>query len=213
MHSTNDTINVINRRYLFGVYSNSTQEVIVEGLGGEMRGSVESYGIYIESGEANVGCNNFNVTSGGTSIGLYGPSATLYYTSGKINTNAPTSYGVYVTGGYANIQGGTIKATGTNAYGGYMTSGTLILGIEDGSGTQQADVSTTEPHLEGVGTTTGIGVSMGNGTLNYYDGKLVGSTSARGTNDITSNIEKNYQVVTYTDEVTGYQYCILEYIM
>ena len=94
-----------------------------------------------------------------------------------------------------------------------MSTGTLILGIEDGSGTQQADVSTTTPHMEGVGTTTGIGVSMGNGTFNYYDGKLVGSTSARGANDITSNSERNYQVVTRIDEETGYQYCILEYIM
>ena len=94
-----------------------------------------------------------------------------------------------------------------------MTTGTLVLGIEDGSGTQQADVSTTNPYLEGIGTDNGYGIRIGNGTFNYYDGKFSGSTAPRGSLDITSNIERNYQVVTYTDEVTGYQYCILEYIM
>ena len=52
---------------------------------------------------------------------------------------------------------------------------------------------------------------MGDGTFNYYDGKIIASTSPRVSGDIISKTEKNYQVITKTDEETGYNYCILEY--
>jgi hypothetical protein len=92
-----------------------------------------------------------------------------------------------------------------------MINGTLTLGIEDGRGTDSADVSITDPYIKAVGT-TGIGVSMGNGTFNYYDGYIMGSTSPRAQGDITSATDLNYQVVTRLDEETGYNYCILEFI-
>ena len=85
-------------------------------------------------------------------------------------------------------------------------------GLSDSVIAFTAEVSIEYPYVKGIGTTTGIGLSMGNATFNYYDGKLVGSTSARGLTDITSNTEKNYQVINGEEEETGYKYCILEFI-
>lgn len=127
--------------------------------------------------------------------------------------NNTTSRGVYVNQGTMNFESGkTLSYDSQTSYGIQMNNGTLNLGTEDGSGMDSADVSTTDPYIEGIGTTTGIGVSMGNGTFNYYDGILIGSTGSRGTNDITSMTEKNYQVITTIDPNTGYETSILEFI-
>ena len=95
----------------------------------------------------------------------------------------------------------------------YINNSSVIYtqGTYDGRGTEDSNVSTISPHISAIGTTTGIGVRMGGGTFNYYDGYILGSTSPRQAGDITSTTELNYQVVTKTDEVTGYNYCILEY--
>ena len=93
-----------------------------------------------------------------------------------------------------------------------MTNGTITLGIEDGRGTDAADVSITDPYFIAVGTNEGTGISMGNGTFNYFDGKLVGSTRVRVDGDIVSTTELNYELKEHTDEETGYKYCILEFI-
>ncbi len=93
-----------------------------------------------------------------------------------------------------------------------MTAGTVTLGIEDGSGLDTADVSITNPKISGIGSTTGIGISLGNGTLNYFDGVLIGSTSSRGEHDIITLTEKNYEAKASQDEETGYQITILEFL-
>ena len=88
-----------------------------------------------------------------------------------------------------------------------METGTYIQGIEDGRGTDAADVSITDPSIRANGTTTGIGISMGNGSMEFYDGIIYGSTSAFASGDIVSITEKNYQTL-FSDENKS---CILEF--
>ena len=77
----------------------------------------------------------------------------------------------------------------------YMLEGEYIQGTYDGSGTESADVSLNNPYLKAEGTTRGIGVSMGNGNMSYYDGYIYGITRAFAQDDIVNNTEKNYQVL------------------
>ena len=117
--------------------------------------------------------------------------------------------GVKLESGTLEFITGTISANGTTAYGVNMTNGTLTLGVEDGRGTDASDVSTTDPYLEAIGTNSGIGISMGNGTFNYFDGKIVASTSIKATGNITTYTEPEYDEVISTDSNTGNKYCIL----
>jgi len=80
-----------------------------------------------------------------------------------------------------------------------MSAGTFTSGIYDGRGTESADVSITDPHIEANGTTSGTGISMGNGTFIFYDGIISGTTSARASGNIVSNVELNYAVTTASD--------------
>ena len=43
----------------------------------------------------------------------------------------------------------------------------------------------------------------------YYDGKILGSTNAKP--DTTTEVEKNYEVVTYKDS-NNYEYTVLEFM-
>ena len=63
---------------------------------------------------------------------------------------------------------------------------------------------------EAVGT-TGIGVKKVNGLFKFYDGKIVGSTNAKP--ETTTEVEYNFEATTHTDTETGYEYCVLEYLL
>ena len=144
-------------------------------------------------------------------------TATLNNTSIKVTTPKGTAYGLYSheADSIATILGGAIEAAdSTTAYGIYI-NGTVTLGEAESSdspnyGSEFANVSTEYPLIKGIGTTSGIGVKKVSGYFNYYDGKLVGSTSAKP--DATSEVEYDYEVSTYNEEDTGYEYNILEYI-
>ena len=129
-------------------------------------------------------------------------------------TKAQDTYGIHIASGSATYKSGTIKSHSEgNAYGILMnnTEGNAItLGTYDGSGTDHADVSTTDPYIEAIGTKSGIGITTNKHTFNYYDGKILGSTSARLENELLTLSEPYYVANSYTDE-NNYNYCILEY--
>ena len=171
---------------------------------------------YCLSGSGNLSMlsGSCTISSSTTAYGILSTSRNVIYRNATMNITASgTAYGIKNEAGNATIESGSIIVHASTAYGAHMTNGEMTYGIEDGSGSQQGDISTEYPHIEAIGSTSGIGSSMGNGTLNFYDGKIIGSTRARAEGDITSAVEHNYQVVTKTDEETGYQYCILEFIM
>ena len=159
-----------------------------------------------------------SLSNGGSSNTSYGANIS----NGKLTYDAGTkslkrvynAYGVYMAHGEFEYKNGVIDLdNNTNSYGVYLNNSQAIYtqGTYDGRGTDEANVSVISPHISAIGTNTGLGVRMGGGTFNFYDGYIWGSTSPRQAGDITSSTELNYQVVTKQDEVTGYNYCVLEY--
>ena len=65
--------------------------------------------------------------------------------------------------------------------------------------------------INAIGTTNGIGITYGQGIFNYYDGKIIGSTSARINDEVISDYETNYHVEDSFDSTNNNYYCILKY--
>ena len=141
-------------------------------------------------------------------------SSDIQIKNAKFNVNeAVTGYGIYETSTSndfnVNLISGNIYTNATTAYGVYVDSGSLTMGIKDGDGSENATVDKENPFVKAVGT-TGIGVKKNNGYFKYYDGKIMGSTNAKP--DTTTDTEYNYESVMHTDQETGYEYCVLEYM-
>lgn len=142
-----------------------------------------------------------NSTSTDTSI--LSPNSISIYNS----TN--DGVGIYSKKGILNLKTGTINVyNNSNSYGIYQTGGEVILGTYDGSELYSADVSTIDPYIKAIGTTSGIGATRTSGTFRFFDGRLEGSTSANP--QPPTQIEPNYIVKTYTSVTTGNEYSILE---
>ena len=149
-----------------------------------------------------------------SNYGIYN-TGTFNFESGTIINKRIYSYALYNDGGTTIIKSGNITAEGTTAYGVYVNNGIVILGEAEPStspdyGKATAHVSTTDPYIEGIGSATGIGVKLNTGKLYFYDGKLVGNTSAKP--DTATEVEHLYEATNYTDPDTGYEYCILIYM-
>ena len=110
---------------------------------------------------------------------------------------------------------GSIITTDNSAYGIYNDAGVVTLGVPEDPSSQDygratADVSTTNPDIRAIGTSSGIGVKNANGgKVYYYDGKITGSTAAMPENP--AGLEYMYEPKDYTDE-NGYQFRILEWM-
>ena len=123
--------------------------------------------------------------------------------------NSSNGYGIYNLSGTLTILSGDIKIYGnTTSYGIYQTGGEVIVGTYDGSGLYSADVSTTEPYIKAIGTSSGIGAKRTSGTFRFFDGRLEGSTASNP--EAPTQIEPNYIVKKYTSVTTGNEYAILE---
>ena len=123
--------------------------------------------------------------------------------------NSSNGYGIYNISGTLTILSGDINVyDNPNSYGIYQTGGEVILGTYDGSGLYSADVSTTEPYIKAIGTSSGIGAKRTSGTFRFFDGRLEGSTSSNP--EAPTQIEPNYIVKKYTSVTTGNEYAILE---
>ena len=176
--------------------------------------------LFYNTGTLNIQNNTNAVVGNASKRQLYG-TGVYSQSSAKTNiTNAnltvqgtSTGYGFYVEGNSSKINFKTGNLTcnnSTTCYGAYINHGTLEIGIEDGSGDETADVSITNPNITAIGSSKGIAIKKINGFFNFYDGVIVGSRFAKP--ETTSIVEKNYEVTTYLDENTGYEYAYLEYM-
>ncbi len=126
-----------------------------------------------------------------------------------------TVLGVNNENGTTTVKSGNITVNDKLTYGLYVKSGTIVLGVPEepsspNYGGEFADVSLTNPHVEAVGTLAGTGVKNVGGHFKFYDGIIIGNTFAKP--EVASDIEYLYESVDYTDEDTGYKYCILEWM-
>ena len=115
------------------------------------------------------------------------------------------SYGISNSNGTVNNPESNFDITGSNAYGIYITGGEVTLGENE----NPAIVSTTNPLIKAIGTTSGVGVKKLDGIFNYYDGKIIGSTESKP--EAPTDIPTRYRVIFNRDE-NNYENCILEYV-
>ena len=214
LNSEDDTYEAYGALSSSAIYNSSSNTSNVKRATINIHDSINARGIYNEDGTINLINGTINTTSSTNGYGIYvnGGTPVINGTTINVSSNEEISNGAFIKNGTLTIEHGNIYTTGDTVYGVYIDKGTLVLGIEDGRGTDAADVSITDPHIEAIGTTQGIGVRMGDGSFNYFDGYITASTSPRGAGDITTKTDKNYQVVTKHDDETGYDYCILEFI-
>ena len=149
-------------------------------------------------------------------------NASFSNTSITIDTsNLSSGYAPYSLRGISNTSGsivfesGSITVDNKTVYGIYNDAGSITIGIPEDPSSQDygratADVSTTNPDIRAIGTSSGIGVKNANGgKVYYYDGKITGSTTAMPENP--AGLEYMYEPKDYTDE-NGYQFRILEWM-
>ena len=134
----------------------------------------------------------------------------------NIVINRGISYGLYTLSGELTLLDSTIDINGTEAYGAYINDGDLIMGVPEpvdspNYGTENADVSVTNPSITAIGTTSGIGIYKNVGKFKYYDGIIKGSTSAIPRDKITSDVEHLYEPTFHTD-LNGRDVCILTWM-
>ena len=127
--------------------------------------------------------------------------------------DANQGYGVYTASGNIEFKSGSISVNRNKSYGIYTETGTITLGIPEQPGPtygkENADVSTTNPDIRAVGSTTGIGVkNASGGKVYFYDGRITGSTSAMPENPTAT--EYMFDPKDYLDE-NNYHYRILEW--
>ena len=124
-----------------------------------------------------------------------------------------TSYGIYSDSTSANttILTGKIKLTdATTSYGAYIDTGSFTMGYNENEVTETVEVSQENPYLYVQGTSRGIGIKKVNGSFNFYDGIIWASKYAKP--EITTNVQHNYEVTTYVEEDTEFEYALLEYM-
>ena len=134
--------------------------------------------------------------------------------TGNVYSNSHTNYGIYQESGSSTFSKGRITVNGRNTYGIYIKNGTFILGIPEPTtsinyGKDTAEVSTTSPLIESLGTNSGIGIKKENGTFKYYDGKILARHTALP--EIPNEVEYLYEPKTFVDD-DNHNYCILKWM-
>ena len=165
-----------------------------------------------------------NIGTGmGDTYGIYS-TGTVNYTNSTIDLGHRNTYGIYAESGNVNVYSGTVKVGGSNnAFALWAKSGAITLGEAEPTdspnyGTANANVSTTSPNITAIGDNLGIGVTLENGSFNFYDGKITQNSTVgpavqadHVTRATVTNVEYLYQPETYTD-TSGHTYFILEFM-
>ena len=162
-------------------------------------------------------------TYAGDTYGIYN-TGIINYTNSTISLSHRDTYGIYAESGNVNIYSGTVQIGGSNnAFALWTKTGTITLGEAEPTdspnyGTADANVSTTSPNITAIGDNLGIGVTLENGSFNFYDGKITQNSTVgpavqadHVTRATVTNVEYLYQPETYTD-TSGHTYFILEFM-
>ena len=106
-----------------------------------------------------INSNGIAIETSGASVNIDDKNATI---QGK-------TYGIKTFSGNITVKKGIVKATGTAAPGILTRSGSVTLGVNDGT------VSTTIPAITGNGNAAIVKEDPKTGTMAVYDGRLKGS--------------------------------------
>lgn len=125
-------------------------------------------------------------TSKSDAIYITNKTGILEISGGTIT--ALNAAGISMGWGTAKITGGEISGGNYGIWMSGENATTVTLGTDDGT------VSTTSPKITATGTTgQNQGVHVGSGTLNFYDGVIIGKTSIPG--NVRVNPATNYTIV------------------
>ena len=177
------------------------------------------YGLYNENGTVNYTTSNITTSNMNNLYGIGNNSGTINFNSGDIDVIAnSTATGINNTAGTVNILSATISSVATTTYGINNGTGEINLGIPEPEGSptrgkENADVSTTDPSIRSIGSTTGYGIKNGSGgRINYYDGIITATTHPMPEIPaVPTNTEYLYEPKIHTNS-DGYQYMILEWM-
>ena len=199
----------------YGIYNED--KGIININGGEISSTARStiYGIYNEyQGTININGGIISVDDGDDREWVYGIWNSNYgiinITGGQINSSSnEVAYGILAANrGTINITGGQISSSSSSnkngAYGVSMSNkGKIVIGTK-GDGI----VSTEEPNI--IATcleSNGYGLSIGDATFNFYDGRIEGSTRATYDDSGADEVEET-QAPQFSEDRTVYAYGI-----
>ena len=218
--SNGDTFTMNKAERMYAILDNSSNSSTISNIEININRANNAFGIYADNTNSNITVDGgeFNSTDSVNTYGVYVDKGTLVTRNADYHVNGTTSaYGAFVNNGSYTIETGNIYAHAATAYGVRIddnsTSGSITLGIKENTGFDSTTTSTIDPYIEAIGTTTGYGISRGNGAFNFYDGKFTGSTNARTAGSATSDTERNYQIKIVPAVDDQYEYCILEFMM
>ena len=202
---------------MYGIYNTGSGTVKTNGDSYTVDKGILSYGIYttLSSHDNVLKDTTINVRNAKNEYGIYNVNGDYTLDNTVLNvSNTENAYGLYIdTGKYTMITGNVNVSTTNTAYGAYVNKNDaqLTLGVFDGGGSQDIDISFDNPEIKAIGTRTGIGIRKVNGFFNFYDGIIIGNTNAKP--DTTSDVEYNYEATNYYDAENDYVYCKLEYMV
>ncbi len=232
---TGGSINSNSNRTVYGIYNNTTGNIYM--TEGSVNSTGYGYGIYNSStGSINITGGNVNITnnteiaysSSAYTYGIYNASTgNINIDKGNINIVILNSNRIIYAYGLCNSNAGIINMTGGNIvattsgdytnsnsnfiYGIYNSSskGTINIGIK-GDGI----VNTNEPNIMAIytGTSTkgkAYGICKTSGELNFYDGRIEGTTRASYDDSGATEIEE-IQAPQFSDDRKIYAYGIEE---
>ena len=188
MNNTCTRYDSINNSYARLIYHSSTGTFDIDDIKMTITNGEEDIAIITAANAGDMTLRNADITAAGRLITYaINPKSKVVFESGTIKASAPKSYGVYIE-----------------------STGSFTSGVEDGTGTDSAVVSVTDPYIISKGTTFGYGVKNAEGIFNYYDGKIAGSTNALV--ETPTKTELNYSPITFFDGTDKVEYVQLTYI-
>ena len=128
----------------------------------------------------------------------------------KVSINGGTnSYGIYLQeNSTVNFVSGEINVkNATNGYGVYAYAGSFVMGEDDEIVYSEKD-RYEDPKIYVSSSQSAFGIKKINGEVSFYDGIVWSSQHAIP--ETVTNIATPYEVTTYIDDYSGFEYAVLE---
>ena len=157
----------------------------------------------------------YAINNNGTQLTLIDTNVTTALSN--VTSDSDSYYGLYNHAGNVDFYSGSIYVNRANSYGIYNETGEITIGQAESSsdpdyGQPTANVSITNPNIQAIGTSTGIGVKNNTGRVNFYDGIITGSTHPMpDMPDIPTKTEYHFEARLQTNPDNN-QSVILKYI-
>ena len=207
----NDVSTGYNGRWISSIHNSSTGTVNATNLTSTIYNGDDVSTYNHRSGSMTITGGTYEIYNSTNANGIIVNDSTVNVKGGTYSIHdISTGNGIYINNnGTANVEDGSFDVSGATVYGVRIASSNATLNL----GVSGVPVNKDSPYISAVGTTKGIGISMGNGSFYFYDGKITANTSVMDANNLETGVETNYQVVNHpADADNPYPYNTLEII-